>query len=123
MFRIGKTFKFEAAHYLRGLSQGHKCARAHGHSYTVEVMLTSDSLTPPGFVVDFAELGELRRFLDEEYDHRTLNDVLDVEPTAENLALKIYEWCAKALDVPASCRIESVRVHETATSWAEYVAP
>ncbi|MGH8897377.1 MAG: 6-pyruvoyl trahydropterin synthase family protein [Egibacteraceae bacterium] len=37
MFRIGKSFTFDAAHHLPGLSEGHKCARLHGHTYTVMV--------------------------------------------------------------------------------------
>ena len=35
---IGKRFSFEAGHRLGGLPEGHKCARPHGHSYTVEVI-------------------------------------------------------------------------------------
>lgn len=35
MYRIGKRFMFEAAHHLPDLPEGHKCARLHGHSYTV----------------------------------------------------------------------------------------
>ena len=51
---IGKRFSFEAGHHLGGLPDGHKCARPHGHSYTVEVIVTAGELTGPGFVTDFA---------------------------------------------------------------------
>lgn len=39
-YRIGKSFTFDAAHRLPGLRAGHKCGRLHGHTYTVEVVLT-----------------------------------------------------------------------------------
>ncbi|GIJ29993.1 6-carboxy-5,6,7,8-tetrahydropterin synthase [Micromonospora qiuiae] len=119
-YRICKTYTFEGAHQLGGLSEGHKCGRLHGHGYTVEVMLASRRLTGPGFVVDFAELDLLKRHLDSGFDHRLLNDVVDVEPTSENLARALFDWCAAHLDLPDGTFIEAVRVRETATSWAEY---
>jgi 6-pyruvoyltetrahydropterin/6-carboxytetrahydropterin synthase len=56
MYRIGKSFMFEAAHRLVTLPPGHKCNRPHGHSYTAEVVVVATDLVGPGFVVDFAEL-------------------------------------------------------------------
>jgi 6-pyruvoyltetrahydropterin/6-carboxytetrahydropterin synthase len=32
-----KEYRFEAAHRLPRVPEGHKCARVHGHSYKVEV--------------------------------------------------------------------------------------
>ena len=60
---IGKRFSFEAGHRLGGLPEGHKCGRLHGHSYTVEVMLTATALSGPGFVADFAALDPLKEHL------------------------------------------------------------
>lgn len=120
IFRIGKTFTFAAAHRLGGLAEGHKCGRLHGHGYTVEVTLASRRLTGPGFVVDFAELNLLKRHLDGEFDHQLLNEVVDVEPTSENLARVLFDWCVAHLALPDGVVVEAVRVRETATSWAEY---
>ncbi|MGN2642376.1 6-carboxytetrahydropterin synthase QueD [Nocardia takedensis] len=120
VYRICKRFSFEAAHFLRGLPEGHKCARLHGHSYSVEIVLWARELTGPGFVVDFADLKALKTHLDASLDHTTLNDVLDVEPTSENLAKWLYEWCAVGLALPETARVEAVRVSETDTTWAEY---
>ncbi|MBC8991791.1 6-pyruvoyl trahydropterin synthase family protein [Micromonospora chalcea] len=120
IYRIGKTFTFEGAHLLGGLSEGHKCGRLHGHGYTVEVTLASRRLTGPGFVVDFAELDLLKRHLDGEFDHQLLNEVVDVEPTSENLARVLFDWCMAHLALPDGVVVEAVRVRETATSWAEY---
>lgn len=120
MFRIGKRFGFEAAHHLPGLPSGHKCARRHGHSYTVEVALTAVELAEPGFVVDFADLSALDHHLRETFDHRDLNEVLDVPPTSENLARALYEWCTANLPLRPGVAVASVRVSETTSTFAEY---
>ncbi|MFC0037184.1 6-pyruvoyl trahydropterin synthase family protein [Actinomadura rayongensis] len=120
MHRIGKSFGFEAAHRLSGLPEGHKCGRSHGHSYSVEVRLAARRLSGPGFVADFAVLDEFRAYLQRTFDHRDLNDVMDAEPTSENLARHFFRWCATGLALPDGVRVESVRVSETASTWAEY---
>lgn len=120
MYRIGKRFSFEAAHHLPGLPPDHKCARLHGHGYTVEVRLTAETLAEPGFVVDFADMSVLEAHLRERFDHRVLNEVLDVPPTSENLARILYEWCADNLPLPPGVAVASVRVSETTSTFAEY---
>jgi 6-pyruvoyltetrahydropterin/6-carboxytetrahydropterin synthase len=119
-YRIGKFFTFEAAHRLGGLPDHHKCARVHGHSYIVEVTIAARDLSGPGFVVDFAELEPVKEYLAETFDHRLINDVITVEPTSENLARVIFDWCATKLPLPDGVWAEAVKVSETATSWAEY---
>ncbi|SEF55577.1 6-pyruvoyltetrahydropterin/6-carboxytetrahydropterin synthase [Nonomuraea solani] len=119
-FRIGKRFTFEAAHQLSGLPGGHKCGRLHGHSYTVEVVLTATELSESGFVIDFANLDPIKRHLAEHFDHQPLNEAIDIEPTSENLARVLFEWCAKNVPLPATAAIEAVRVSETSATWAEY---
>jgi 6-pyruvoyltetrahydropterin/6-carboxytetrahydropterin synthase len=118
MFTIGKEFRFEAAHHLEGLTQGHPCARTHGHSYRVLVELAADELDPAGFVVDFGLLKPLGTYLTETLDHQDLNAVLDFQPSSELLARHLYEWCGEHL--PAGDRVVAVRVSETAKTWAEY---
>lgn len=120
MHRISKQFSFEAAHFLGGLPDGHPCSRVHGHSYTVEVFLAAEEMTGPGFVVDFRELAPLKKHLDDNFDHQTLNDVLAVEPTSENLAKALFDWCMTNLPLPETAGVEAVRVSETAKTWAEY---
>lgn len=121
VYRIGKTFSFEAGHHLPGLPAGHKCSRPHGHSYTVEVTVTADQLAGPGFVTDFADLAPLREHLAGRLDHQDLNCVLDFPPTSENLARHLYEWCRDHIPLRPAARIEAVRVSETASTWAEYL--
>ncbi|WFE27685.1 6-carboxytetrahydropterin synthase [Solwaraspora sp. WMMD791] len=120
MFTIRKSFRFEAAHRISGLPADHKCGRLHGHSYTVEVVVSSSDLVPPGFVVDFADLAPLGEYLAATFDHRDLTEVLDVAPTSENLAWFLYEWCQENLPLPGTVQLTAVRVGETASTYAEY---
>jgi 6-pyruvoyltetrahydropterin/6-carboxytetrahydropterin synthase len=119
MFRISKRFEFSASHQLGHLPDGHPCRRLHGHNYVVEVVIESPVLDDRDFCqVDYAELDPFKKYLDEYFDHRHLNDVLDVPTTAENLARCLY-GVAKGV-----CPfVAAVRVSETPSTWAEYRMP
>ncbi|WP_433496784.1 6-pyruvoyl trahydropterin synthase family protein [Sphaerimonospora sp. CA-214678] len=118
MYLIAKKFHFSASHRLELLPEQHPCRRLHGHNYTVEVRLAATELNAYGFVADFGELSRVRDFLQQSYDHRHLNDVIDGQPTCERLAYTIYEWCAANL--PVAHLLHAVRVSETDSTWAEY---
>ena len=93
MFTITKEFLFEAMHYLPALPEGHKCRRPHGHSYKVIVELQSKDLDQYGFVEDFGDLGDIRRYIDEHLDHRNLVEVFGESgntTSAERLALALF---------------------------------
>lgn len=119
MYRICKQFTFEAAHQLTSLPADHKCSRLHGHSYSVEITLTATELDEHGFIVDFAELEQLGRYL-KSFDHQFVNDVVEGPPTCEYLAGHIFAWSSTELHLPERVTVEAVRVSETATTWAEY---
>lgn len=116
MYRIAKEFHFSASHRLDHLPHHHQCARLHGHNYIVTVELASASLNADGFIRDYLELAPLKAYIDDEFDHRHLNDVLgDVPSTAENLARHFHDWCKARWPETVA-----VRVSETPKSWAEY---
>lgn len=73
MFIITKTFTFEAAHRLLGHP---KCGRLHGHSYRATFELQAEDLPilgeHPSMVRDYAELGVIKNWIDENLDHRYL---------------------------------------------------
>ncbi|MER9274448.1 MULTISPECIES: 6-carboxytetrahydropterin synthase QueD [unclassified Mesorhizobium] len=116
MFRITKEFHFSASHQLTSLPPDHQCARLHGHNYIVEVELSASGLNDNGFVRDYHDLAPFKRYIDESFDHRHLNDVLGHEQvTAEYLARHFYEWCKARLR-----ETSAVRVSETPKTWAEY---
>ncbi len=92
MFRITKEFHFSASHQLTGLPADHQCARLHGHNYIVEVELSAPELNQHGFVRDYHELAPFKRYIDDCFDHRHLNDVLGHDQsTAETLARHFFE--------------------------------
>ena len=116
MFIISKQFHFSASHTIEGLPEDHPCGRLHGHNYIVELVFAAEKLNSVGFVVDFGELKPFKKIIDDELDHRHLNDVLDCPTTSENIALYLYN---RVKDIWP--QIRSVRVSETPKVWAEYL--
>lgn len=109
MFEIRVKEYFEAAHFLPDC--GTKCANMHGHSWTVEVTIRSQTLQN-GMVIDFADV---RKILKEILpDHCLLNDIMS-NPTAENLAEHFYKELKKR--IPGLIKVE---VWESTNSGASY---
>ena len=101
-----------------------KCSNrnGHGHNYVLEVTVAGEPDAVTGFVVDLKELKEvLEREVVSVYDHRHLN--LEVpefrtrQPTAENLAISIWERLQGK--VPQA-RLHRVRVYEREDLFADY---
>lgn len=115
MYTISKQFSFSASHRLHGLAPDHPCSRLHGHNYVIEVVLASPTLNQASFVVDYNDLSPLRQMIDEELDHRHLNDVFSFQTSAENIAHYLYRWAKERWP-----EVISVRVSETTKTWAEY---
>ena len=116
MYKITKEFHFSASHQLIGLGDNHPCARFHGHNYIVEVELASNELDAIGFVRDYNELKTLKTYIDDNFDHRHLNDVLgDDCVTAERIAKHFYDWCKSEWS-----ETMAVTVRETPKTSAEY---
>jgi len=141
---ITRRLEFDAGHRIpdhRSL-----CRHLHGHRYAIEVTVAGDVTRQDGnprngMVLDFSEVKaavrasivdvwdhaflvyrgdtQVREFLDTMPDHRTV--ILDVVPTAENLAAeafrllapRIAELCEKSL------KLENVRLYETPNCWAD----
>jgi 6-pyruvoyltetrahydropterin/6-carboxytetrahydropterin synthase len=120
-YLIGKQFRFDAAHHLPSLPEGHKCRRPHGHTYYVTICLGASSLSGPGFVTDFGDLAPFKTFLDNTLDHQDLNEVLDFEPTSERLAEFLATWFTEHLQAHVPGKLVWVEVAETPTSWARYI--
>lgn len=111
---VSKKASFDAAHYLPGYPG--KCENLHGHHWVLEIAC-SGLIRHTGMVIDFCELKDFLGWIDKEFDHRCLNDLID-NPTAENLVRYIYEefalWC-----VARGLKFEYIRLWETETSMVE----
>ncbi|HVU35408.1 MAG TPA: 6-carboxytetrahydropterin synthase [Opitutaceae bacterium] len=145
-FRIAKTFTIESGHLLTKHRGG--CRFPHGHSRTIEIVVTSDALDAHDMVCDFKSLKTAVAEIVARYDHAFAINTADpkfrelraaygdrvlgfpnTDPTTEVLAREIFcevraQMAAAASDaefpIPATARLERVRVTETGTSWAEY---
>lgn len=114
-FRIAKQFTFSASHRLAQLPETHQCYRLHGHNYTVEVVLSAETMNTDGFVLDYNLFAPFEQHLKDTVDHTHLNDLFDLT-SAEYLAQRFFRRASELL--PA--RVVSVRVSETPKTWAEY---
>ncbi len=142
--RVTKEFSFEMAHVLEGYDG--PCSEIHGHSYRLFVTVSGtpcdDSSSPKyGMVMDFSILKRIvRSRIVDVYDHSLLirrtpdNEQLveslaarytkvravDFQPTCENMAARFAAMIREEL--PEGVELHSLRLHETATSFAEWFA-
>ncbi|MDH3982258.1 MAG: 6-carboxytetrahydropterin synthase QueD [Kiritimatiellaceae bacterium] len=97
--RIYKEFKFDSAHWLPNVPEGHKCANMHGHTYTIEIHVEDELDSHLGWVVDFNDVRRVVEPLIDQLDHKILNEIQGLEnPTAEHIAL--WFWEKTKLDLP-----------------------
>src|SRR5262245_28060160 len=90
--RLERTFRFEAAHFLPKVPPAHKCARVHGHSYLVEVVIEGEVDPELGWFIDFAEIDEHAGPVMRELDHQLLNELPGLaNPTSELLAAWLWK--------------------------------
>ncbi len=140
---IRKSFKFEGSHIVRNCSS-EKCKHnIHGHSYIVEVFIHSNKLDKGYMVLDFILLDKVKEFI-ESFDHsyslwsQEADDFkkfiyqynkrvaeIPASPSAEGYALMFFYALDKILNNmiykngEGNIKLHSVRVHETATGYAE----
>ena len=144
VIRLTKEFTFEAAHMLEGYDG--LCREIHGHSYRLLVTIKGEPERDPespklGMVMDF---GVLKRIVNEQIverlDHsfmmrntlaaeQVVNDLgyrfskvvlTEYQPTCENMLSDFAERLLGAL--PDDIELCSLRLHETASSYAEWHA-
>jgi 6-pyruvoyltetrahydropterin/6-carboxytetrahydropterin synthase len=80
---LRKTFQFEAAHKLPNVPAEHKCARLHGHSFRIEIVVAGECDPLLGWLMDYADISRAFQGFHEALDHLLLNDVKGLEnPTS-----------------------------------------
>ena len=131
MFQVTREIHFCYGHRL--LQYEGKCRHLHGHNGKAVITLEAPSLDGLGMVVDFSQIKRVvSGWIDANLDHRMLlhkDDpilpelrrqgeplfLLDVNPTAENIAKLIYDH-AIAQGFP----VTQVALWETHDSFAVY---
>jgi 6-pyruvoyltetrahydropterin/6-carboxytetrahydropterin synthase len=94
----------------------------HGHNYELIVRLTGVPDPETGYVYDMKLLSDLvKEVVIERFDHRNLNedtqDFKDKNPSAENIAIVIYNLLREKIDSSLDLHI---RLYETERNFVEY---
>ncbi|MBI5436077.1 MAG: 6-carboxytetrahydropterin synthase QueD [Nitrosomonadales bacterium] len=142
--QITRRLEFDAGHRIP--SHTSQCRHLHGHRYAIEITLsgdiiTTEGLSEQGMVMDYSEVKRIAKeqlvdawdhaflvyrgdkavldFLSGMPEHKTV--VLDVPPTAENLATVAFDILNGAYRETYAnrLRLERVRIYETPNNWAD----
>src|SRR6187401_1913606 len=123
---------FNAAHRLykegwtdeQNVSTFGKCSlpHYHGHNYELEIRVSGEIDPVTGFVMDLKLLSDLvNEKVLEKFDHKNLNldveEFRDLNPTAENIAVVIYELLRPHIKPSLELFI---RLYETPRNFVEY---
>ncbi len=97
----------------------------HGHNYDLIVRVTGPVNPDTGYVIDLKVLNDIIRLhVIERYDHKNLYldvpDFKDLNPSAENIAIKIWEILREHLDPSFKFTIQ---LFETERNFVEYAGP
>ena len=95
MYTVIKDLEISACHRLN-LNYASKCTQRHGHNWHIRVICESNELNENGMVVDFTHI---KQFISDMFDHQDLNEKMDVNPTAENIAQMICDNVANCVRV------------------------
>ena len=144
--QITRRLEFDAGHRIP--NHNSQCKHLHGHRYAIEITLsgkviTTEGISEQGMVMDFSDVKRIAKervvdawdhaflvyrgdqvvldFLLSLPDHKTV--VLDVVPTAENLAMVAFDLLDDAYQntFGNDLRLERVRLYETPNNWVDYV--
>lgn len=129
---VTRTAHFNAAHRLhvptwtdeKNKSYFGLCNNAnfHGHNYDLHVTVTGEIDPVSGYLID---LKDVKDWIEEDvisaFDHRNLNEDTEefrnLNPTAENIAVVIWEKLSKRLRPGLSL---GVKLYETPRNYVEY---
>ena len=141
--RVTKSFTFEMAHALWNYDG--PCRNIHGHSYQLFVTVIGETIsdqssTKLGMVVDFSDLKKIvKNNIVDVFDHSVVISskasqpeiervdqmfdkfyIVDYQPTCENL---VTDMASRLINIlPENVSLFSLKLIETATSWAEWFA-
>ncbi len=97
----------------------------HGHNYELEVTVQGEPSPRTGMVMNLLDLTRiLREEVLPQVDHKHLNhDVFFLEtvvPTAENLAIALWDQIETRVNRFEGCRLYRIRLYESRNSFVEY---
>ncbi|HZI01729.1 MAG TPA: 6-carboxytetrahydropterin synthase [Flavisolibacter sp.] len=94
----------------------------HGHNYELEIKVVGEVDKRTGFVMDMKKLSDLaEEKVLQKFDHKNLNldteEFRELNPTAENIAIVIYDLLRPHLDAKLDLYI---RLYETPRNFVDY---
>jgi 6-pyruvoyltetrahydropterin/6-carboxytetrahydropterin synthase len=131
---IFRKAHFNAAHRLNNpsLSEAEnqslfgKCnlPNYHGHNYELTVKVTGEIDPKTGYVIDTKVLSDIiKEQVEDKFDHKNLNldtaEFKDLNPTAENIAIVIYNLMRIKIDAKFDLQIT---LYETERNFVQYPA-
>lgn len=146
-YRICKSIEIESGHLLS--KHPSNCKFPHGHTRSVEMIFSADTLDNHEMVLDFKAVKLMVGEFLESFDHALCMNTNDPnyekfhdaygeriipfeneDPTSEVMARTIFTFVNNALrqsiispglyPIRDCVKLERVRVWETSSSWAEY---
>lgn len=112
---IWRRYRFESAHQLPNVPEGHPCGRMHGHGFEV-VLHANQSINNQDMGVDYDFLDKCWAPLYKELDHTYLNDIPGLEnPTSEMIAAWVWERMKEKIP-----QLSWVTVYETVTAGCHF---
>src|SRR5687767_9340057 len=94
----------------------------HGHNYELIVKVVGEPDPATGFVIDLKKLSDIiKEHVLDRFDHKNLNldtkEFKSLNPTAENIAMVIYDLLREKIDKQLELQI---RLYETERNFVEY---
>jgi len=132
MVTVHRKAHFNAAHRLyrkdwdndKNARVFGKCSNPnyHGHNYELIVSVKGEIDPETGFVIDLKVLKDLiTSEIEEAFDHKNLNievtELKDLNPTAENISVVIYNKLRKHID---DNKFLEVTLYETPRNFVTY---
>lgn len=137
MITCTRKIEFDAAHRI--LNHESKCKMLHGHRYVIEAQFAAVQLDTLGRVIDFGVIKDvLGAWINDNFDHNTILSTqdkilgdkiasetgqtifyLDKTPTAENIALFLFEEICPKLFAGKDVKCTALRLYETPNCYAD----
>lgn len=108
MYYVSKRMEIAGAHKLN-LDYESKCQNLHGHNWIIIVYCKSKELDKNGMVIDFKHI---KNMISDKLDHTYINDVVDFNPTAENMARWICEQVPNCYKVSVQESEGNIAIYE-----------
>jgi len=92
-YKLIKKCEVSASHYL-DLSYDSQYRNVHGHNWVISIQVEGDMLRPEGFLIDVEEIESFIKQLDCKH----INDVIQTNATAENIAVWVAGGIQSIID-------------------------